>query len=178
MKRLSFLVALVLAVPALAQTADPQAAVPTSYFKGKLSDFDKVQILCSGDESGDLLTNALCAVVDTEVRTGARDAGMDVVVGNPKEKGDSFTIFARVHSAGKYPRAVSVRVEASRYYEAAVDKDARYATAATAERSGKLVMWEETITGVGGGDALEMPMRKRLREVLRALFKDIERDRR
>ena len=167
-----------LATPAYAQynpsPNDPQAPVDVPRYHGTLADFDKVQLLCASDTGGDYISNALCTVADTEVRAGARQVGMSFVAGSNREEDDTFMIYVHITSAGRVPRGMSVHVEASRYYSEAVDRSARNSTAAAFRRAGKMVFWEDNITGVGQGDSLEEPMRRRLRQLIQQLFKQIE----
>lgn len=156
------------------QGQDPQAPVHTPRQKGDFSDFDTVEVLCSADTSGDYIATALCTLTNDIARDKGRDAGLRVVPGGGRERSDSFTLFVRVSSAGTAPRAVSVRVEASRYYERAIDQEAGHNEPASFPRRGKLVMYEETVTGVGQGDNLEMNMRANLKKVLNGFFVRLE----
>lgn len=175
MKRLSLVAALMLAsLPAQAQLNpspnDPQAPVEIARFKGDLSDFGTVEILCNSDSAGDYLSTALCTAADNEIRTLAQRYHLNIRQGGGNEGDDSFTFFIRITSAGQFPRAVAVQVEASRYMKEAVDQSAGYRDPAAFRRPGKLVMYQETITGVGQGDGLEGRMRLQLRRVIQAFF--------
>jgi hypothetical protein len=70
-----------------------------------------------------------------------------------------------------------VQVEASRYYNEAVDKAEDPDSPAGFPRRGKLVFFEDTITGVGAGDSLENGIRAGMRHVMHKLFSEIARDR-
>jgi hypothetical protein len=174
-----FLLALLLAVPAFAQympsPSDPQAPVEIEKYRGNFADFEHVQFLCSSDTSGDYISNALCTAAENAVRSGARDAGLSFREGTNRESDDTFMIYVQITSAGTAPRGMAVRLEASRYYEKAIDRAVRSTTPAFHPRPGKLVMWEETITGVGQGDSLEDPMRRRVRHLLQGFFTMVER---
>lgn len=169
------------AIPAEAQfvagNGDPQAPVVLERFQGTAADFRTVQLFCASDTAGDYISNALCTVADTEVRKGARDLGINFRSGSDREDGETFTVYVHITSAGTAPRGMSVRVEASRYYGEAIDQAAPHRSPAAFPRSGKLVFFEETITGVGQGDSLEEPLRRRLRTVVGGFFRNLERSR-
>lgn len=192
MKRLKlFLLSLVCVVPLITAPAcavsatddqgyvaeDPQAPVSIPRYKGNFADFDSVEVLCSSDTSGDYISTALCTLANDVARDKGRDARLRVYPSGGRERNDSFTLYIRITSAGVAPRATSVRVEASRYYEAAVDRDAGHREAASFPRRGKLVMFEETMTGVGSGDNLEMNLRAHLQAVLNRFFARVAKDR-
>lgn len=170
MKRLSFFLALLMfALPAQAQQAP-------SRYKGLLSDFKKVQVLCLTDRGGDYLMAALCAATESEVRSAARAADLDVVPGYKPDEDDAFTVFVSVTSAGDARRAVAVRVEASREYEKAIDNAADGRDPASYPRKGRLVMFEDTITSFGLGETLESQLRANLKGVIRKLFLGIKQE--
>lgn len=156
---------------------DPQAPVSIPRYKGDFSDFESVEVLCSSDTSGDYISTALCTLANDVARDKGRDVRLRVYPSGGEERKDSFTLYVRITSAGIAPRATSVRVEASRYYEAAVDREAGYRDPAFFPRRGKLVMFEETITGVGSGDNLEMNLRAHLQAILNRFFARVARDR-
>lgn len=175
MKRLSFLVALLLAaVPAYAQynpsANDPQAPVDAPRYHGKMSDFEKVELLCVSDTSGDYISTALCTAADVEIRSLAQRYHFDVKQSSGSEDDRAFTFYIHITSAGTAPRGMSVQVEASRYMREAVDRRAAHNMPMAFPREGKLVMYQEVITGVGQGDSLEEPLRRRLRGLIRAYF--------
>lgn len=175
MRLLSFFVlVLLLAVPASAQympsPSDPQAPVDVPRYRGNFSDFAYVQFLCSSETSGDYIATALCTAAENAVRSGARDAGFSFREGSNRDPDDTFTIYIRITSAGRVPRAVAVQLEASRYYEKAMDRAVRSSTPAFFPRAGKLVMWEDTITGIGQGDNLEYQLRRQVAAVLDGFF--------
>lgn len=177
------ILACLLATPALAVSSDgyveqpivdPQAPVHIPRFKGDYSDYDTVEVLCSSDASGDYISTALCTLTNDLARGRGRDVGLRVVPSSGRDRNDSFTLYVHIASAGLAPRAISVRVEASRYYQGAIDREAGHNEPASAPRRGKLVMFEETITGVGQGDSLEMSMRSNLQRVLNGFFDKVE----
>ena len=149
---------------------DPQAPVKLPRFNGSFADFRRVDFVCRSDSSGDYISNAICTVAQNTAHSAALDS--DLRFGSDLRNGgnDGFVLLVRVTSSGVAPRAVSVLVQASRYYESAVDKDAPFETAAAWPRHGKLVMYEEIITGVGQGDTLENGMRVGVRRVIQGLF--------
>lgn len=165
---------LLVAMPAMAQynpsPNDPQAPVEIARYGGNLKDFRTIEIHCYSETAGDYISNALCTAADTEIRARALQNGLRVRESGGEEADDAFTLYVHITSAGIAPRGISVRVEASRYYQAAVDQNASYRDAAAHPRRGKLVMYEETITGVGQGDTLEEAMRQRLRRVIQNFF--------
>lgn len=175
MKLLSLLVLLLLAnMPAQAQLNpspnDPQAPVEISRYRGDLTDFDTVETHCYSTTAGDYISTSLCTAADNEIRSRALRNGLKVRLSGGSPDSKAFTMYVHISSAGVAPRGISVRVEASRYYEAAVDQKAGYRDPASTPRRGKLVFFEETITGVGQGDNLEEAMRLRLRRVIQGFF--------
>lgn len=177
MKRLSLFVALLFAAaPASAQynpsPNDPQAPVELPRYQGKLSDFEKVELLCTSDTSGDYISTSLCTAADVETRSLAQRYHLDVKQSSGNEDDRAFTLYVHITSAGTAPRGMSVHVEASRYMREAVDQRAGHAMPMAFPRAGKLVMYQETITGVGQGDSLEEPLRRRLRGLIRQFFAD------
>jgi hypothetical protein len=170
MKQLSLILLLALcAMPAQAQETKQR-------YKGNLGDFEKVQILCLTDRGGDYLMAALCAATESEVRTSARRADIDVKPGYSIDKGDMFTVYVNITSAGTTPRAVAVRVEASREYLAAIDTEADGRSPAGSARKGRLVMFEDTITSYGMGDTMERQLRAGLKQTIRRLFDQIKQE--
>ena len=175
MKLLSLLALLLLtAIPAQAQLNpspnDPQAPVTLPAFSGKATDFSRIEFLCASETDGDYISTAICTAAETETRSQARRRGIDVFNSNGGEDDKAFTIFVQITSAGRVPRGMSVRVEASRYYEKAIDQEAGYNEPAAFPRRGKLVFYDETITGVGQGDSLEEPLRRRARQLVQNFF--------
>lgn len=177
MKKLFFILALLMASPALAQynpsPADPQAPVTIPRFAGTLKDFSTIEFLCTSEASGDYVSTGICAAAEAAVRDYAGGLRMSVVPAAGRSKDDSFVIFVRVTSAGTVPRGMAVSIEASRYMEAAIDKSAGFNEPAIFPRRGKLVFWQETATGVGQGDRLEMQLRRRVQGLVRLLFSQI-----
>lgn len=177
MHKIIFLLALLMASPALAQLNpspnDPQAPVTIPRFSGTLKDFSTIEFLCTSEASGDYVSTGICAAAEGAVRDYAGDLRMSVVPSAGRNKDDSFIIYIRVTSAGTAPRGMAVTIEASRYMEAAIDKNARNSDPASSPRRGKLVFWQETATGVGQGDRLEMQLRRRVQSLVRLLFSQI-----
>lgn len=149
---------------------DPQAPVEIPRFNGNMKDFEEVEFLCYSQAAGDYISTALCEAADNEARKAARDNDLRFRVSGGREDAKSFTLYVYITSAGVAPRAMSIRVEASKFMKEAVDKEASYLDPASAGRTGKLVMFENTITGVGYRDNLESQLRHDLRRVIRDFF--------
>jgi len=176
MKLPSLVLALsLLALPAHAQfnpsPNDPQAPVELQRYKGEMTDFEKVEFLCYSTTSGDYISTALCTAAEVEANKQAREYRLGFSKSGGNEDPKAFTLYVHITSAGTVPRGMSVRVEASRYYEQAIDQRAGYRDPANTGRSGKLVFFEETITGVGQGDNLEYQLRRRVKALIEKFFK-------
>lgn len=175
MKLLNLVAALMLvAVPAQAQfnpsPNDPQAPVEMDHYRGDLRDFTKVEFLCYASDA-DYITTAICTAAENEANAQAREhrlAFTKATGGHSDDK--AFTLYVHITSAGAAPRGMAVRVEASRYYVEAVDQRAGHRDPAAFARSGKLVFFEETTTGVGRGDNLELQLRQRVQGIVQKLF--------
>ena len=178
MHKIIFLLALLMASPALAQLSpspnDPQAPVSIPRFSGTLKDFSEIEFICSSEASGDYVSVGICAAAEGAVRDYANKLRMSVVPSSGRNKDGSFVVYVRITSAGTVPRGMAVTIEASRYMEAAVDKSVRNSDPASFPRRGKLVFWQESATGVGQGDRLEMQLRRRVQSLVRQLFSHIE----
>ncbi len=155
---------------------DPQAPVDLPSFHGNFADFKRVDFVCNADTSGDYATESICTVARNTTRSGALDSGMDFGEDLHRDNDDGFVVQVRITSSGTVPRAMSVLVQASRYYAGAQDKEGHYNTPATWPRRGKLVMYEEIVTGVGAGDSLENGMRVGVRRLIQSLFARIRQE--
>lgn len=171
---------LLLAPPVCAQfnpsPNDPQAPVDLPVFHGTFADFKRVDFVCNAETSGDYATESICNIARNTTRSGALDSGLDFGEDVRGDNDDGFVVLVRLTSSGTVPRALSALVQASRYYAGALDKEGRYNTPATWPRRGKLVMYEEIVTGVGQGDSLENGMRVGVRRQIQALFARIRQE--
>ncbi len=156
--------------------SDPQAPVTSGNKNGSLADFDRVDFFCRSDSGRDYTVESICMVARNTTMSGASELGLRYGDDPTLNSENGFVLLVRITSSGKVPRAISAMIQASRYYDQAVDLKAPHASAAAVSRRGKLVMYEEIITGVGQGDGLENAMRVSVRRVIQGLFARIRQD--
>lgn len=182
MKQLSFILCLLLlwALPVQAQTysptpyADPQAPVQTQRSHGTLADFGNIHFVCRSDTSGDYASSGICTVARHDAHSAAMDLGLNLDDNTAREDPEGMVLYLHISSSGNVPRAMAVQIQLYRRYEEAVDKAAGNNDPAATPRQGKLVFYEETVTGAGVGDDLEGAMRGGVRAVLSSMFAKIQ----
>jgi len=141
-------------------------------FRGSMGDFKTMHFTCISDASGDYLSSNICAMAKMRAQEIARDLRMAFRDGG-KEDHDGFTLSVRLQSTGvKTPRAVTVRMEASRLYKAAVDNAEAASYPASTGRAGRLVFWDSSITAVSNSynGNLDDAIRQYLRGMLKRFF--------
>jgi len=158
--------------PAAPGTAKAAAPADAPVFRGTIRDFKTVHFSCTSDTKGDYLSSNICTMADMRVRELARDARLNFKPAG-KEDHDGFTLSVKMQSNGiTVPRAVTVRVEASRLYDGAIDTRESYVYPAAGPRAGRLVFWETTFTAVSGSHNgnLDSAIREYLRGMLKRFF--------
>lgn len=143
-------------------------------YNGSLRDFKRIYLVCASSDPTHQLSANICAMADAEARMAARSIGFQVEQGNV-ERDDGFTLAIRVDLAQNVQTAAAVYLEASRFYDKAIDKEASLTSPSAYPRRGKIVMYQKSFISFGRGDLLDDSVREKLRAQIRQFFNQLER---